>query len=100
MATNCGDTYHVRHLDGVAEEAGIRGNDLEGKFGIRALSQGEVESKRPRNGCVEEAEAILSWLDIQKWPGLSILINPTVSFPNIPMGRCRKAGSTMLGACS
>lgn len=65
-------TYHCIHADGNFEEAGIRGDHLEGQLGGCVGRLGEVEGVVPRDARVEDTEAVLARLDVEERPGLAV----------------------------
>lgn len=54
------------------QEAGIRGDDLEGQLGGGVGGAGKVEGEVAGDSRVEDAEAVLARLDVEEGPGLAV----------------------------
>lgn len=58
--------------DGARGQAGVRGDDLEGDLGCGTRGALEVQQECPRDGGVEEPQAILARLDLEIGPWLAV----------------------------
>lgn len=59
-------------IDRVQKEASVRPDNLEVDPGADLCSLFKVKLERAADGSIQETEAVLAWLDLEVWPGLSI----------------------------